>query len=210
MKRAIVLILVVFLVIGCSSIKELTKRQKDELVRANLSYLNAFKSQGVLEISLKGFSFKKEFVLKKNHESLRLDVLDSGIMSLLPSPFATLYVKDQVLLTNYNKGFFPDLVQDKFPLNEFFDLEKLPQGIIDEIVKNRKFTIAILQFEFDDLYRMNKIMMNNDVITFKYIANDLVKIEFESSKADVTIDFDTFETGEFEIKPIEIINNEID
>ena len=210
MRRVIIIILLVFFVFGCSSIKDLTKRQKEAFVRANLSYLNTFKSQGILEISVKGFTLKKEFVLKKNHDSLRLDVLDSGIMSLLPSPFATLYVNEQILLTNYNKGFFPDIVQDKFPLKEFFDLEKLPQGIIDEIVKNRKFTIAILQFEFDDLYRMNKIIINNDVITFKYIANDLVKIELESSKADIKIDFDSFETGEFPIKPLEIINNEID
>jgi len=210
MKKTVVLLMLILLVLGCSSIKELTKRQKEDLVRANLSYLNKFKSEGILDVSIKGFSLKKEFVLKKNQNSLRLDVLDSGIMSLLPSPFATLYAKDQVVVTNYNKGFFSDIIIDKFPLKEFFDLEKLPQGIIDEIVKNRKFTIAIIQFEFDELYRMNKIRLNEDIVTFNYIANALVGIELNSSKADVNIDFDTFEAGEFSIKPLEITNKNID
>ena len=210
MKRIITLFILTFLFFGCSTIKELTQKQKEDLVRANLAYLNNFKAEGVLEVAIKGFSLKKEFVLKKNQTSLRLDVLDSGIMSLFPSPFATLYAKDQIILTNYNKGFFPDFLIDKFPLKEFFDLEKLPQGIIDEIVKNRKFNIAIIQFEFDELYRLNKIILNQDEITLKYIANDLVRMELNSSKADVNIDFDTFNAGEFSIKPLEITNKNID
>ncbi len=210
MKKIIILLLLVLLLMGCSSLKELTNRQKEELVRANLSYLNKFKSEGVLEVSIKGFSLKKEFVLKKNQNSLRLDVIDSGIFSLLPSPFATLFAKDNIVITNYNKGLLPDLVLDKFPLKEFLDLEKLPQGIIDEIVKNRKFALAIIQFEFDELYRMNKILLNKDVISFKYNGLDLTGIELNSAKADVKIDFDSFETGDYPINPLELKNNIID
>jgi hypothetical protein len=195
---------------ACSSIKELTRMQKEALVRANLSYLNNFKSEGILEVAIKGFSLKKEFVLKKNSDSIRLDVIDSGIMSLLPSPFATFYAKDKILLTNYNKGFFPDLVMDEFPLKEFLDFDKLPQGIIDEIVTNRKFTIAIIQFEFDELYRMQKILVNGNLITFKYQGNTLTRVELNSSKADVNIDFDSFENGDFAIKALELNNNKID
>lgn len=207
MKKSLILILLVFLILACSTIRDLSKMQKEELVRANLAYLNKFKSKGLVEVVIKGFSLKKEFVLKKNETSLRLDVLDSGIMSLLPSPFATLYANEQIILTNYNKGFFPDLVLEKFPLKEFFDLEKLPQGIIDEIVENRKFAISIMQFEFDELYRMNKVTLDKNVIDFKYIANDLVRIELQSYKADVNIDFDTYECGDYTIKPLEINNN---
>lgn len=210
MKKIVILLVLTFLLLACSSIKELTNKQKEELVRTNLSYLNNFKSEGVLEVIIKGFSLKKEFVLKKRNDSLRLDVLDSGIMSLLPSPFATLYVKDEILLTNYNKGFFPDLILEKFPLKEFFDLDKLPQGIIDEIVNNRSFAIAFIQFQFDELYRLNKIMLNENVINFNYSSNDLIRIELNSSKADVRIDFDSFQTGDFPIKPLVMNKNKID
>ncbi len=210
MKKIVILLVLTFLLLACSSIKELTNKQKEELVRTNLSYLNNFKSEGVLEVIIKGFSLKKEFVLKKRNDSLRLDVLDSGIMSLLPSPFATLYVKDEILLTNYNKGFFPDLILEKFPLKEFFDLDKLPQEIIDEIVDNRSFAIAFIQFQFDELYRLNKIMLNENVINFNYSSNNLIRIELNSSKADVRIDFDSFQTGDFLIKPLEMNKNKID
>jgi len=210
MKKILVLFLLVILVFGCSTIQELTKKQKEEIVRANLAYLNKFKAEGLVEIVIKGFSLKKEFVFTKNQHSLRLDVIDSGIMSLFPSPFATLYAGEKILVTNYDMGFFPDLIIDKFPLKEFIDLEKLPQGIIDEIVKNKKFTIAIIQFEFDDLYRLSKIILNDNEISLKYIANDLVRAELKSSKADVNIDFDSFVSGDYSITPIEINSNKID
>lgn len=204
MKKLIILALLILLVFGCSTIKELSHKDKEDLVRANLAYLNKFKSEGVLEVSLKGLSLKKEFVLKKNQNSLRLDVLDSGIFGLLPSPFATLYAKDEIIITNYNKGFFSDLVLDKFPLKEFLDFDKLPQGIINEIVKNRNFSIAVLQFEFDEQYRMNKIIMNKDLISFKYSGKDLIRVELKSTKADVNVDFDRFISGEFPIKALDI------
>ncbi|MBI9031532.1 hypothetical protein JEZ13_05985 [bacterium] len=206
MKRAYILIVAILFMVGCSSVKQLSEKQKEKLARTNLAYLNNFNSRGVVDISVKGFSLKKEFFLKKNSKSLRLDILDSGIMSLLPSPFASLYVEDKILVTNYNKGFFPDLVSEQFPVNQFLDLEKLPQGIIDEIIKNRKFTIAIIQFEFDEKYRLHQIIMNENKTTFEYQNNDLYRINFLSPKAEVKFDFDSFETGDVLIKPVELKN----
>lgn len=206
MKRIIILLSLVLLFTACSTFMEMSKQEKEALVRENLSYLNNFKSQGVLEISFKGLSLQKEFVLVKNRQSLRLDILDSGIFSLLPSPLATLYVKDKAILTNYNKGLFSDMVLDNIPLQEFIDFSNLPQGIIDEIVKNRRFTIAIIEFEFDELYRMSKININQESVSLIYRGSDLSRIELASKKADVNIDFDLFQPGEFEIKPFEIKN----
>lgn len=204
MRRIYLLILVAFLMFGCSSIKKLSEKDKEDMARANLAYLNNFKSSGVVEISMKEFSIKKEFFLKKNNQSLRLDILDSGIMSLLPSPFASLYIEDKILVTNYNKGFFPDLIYQDFPVKQFLDFEKLPQGIIDEIVKNRKFTIAIIQFDFDEKYRLQQIKIKEDKTLFEYHNDGLNSIKFISPKAEVRFDFDTFESGEVKIKAIEL------
>jgi hypothetical protein len=207
MKRNIFIILILILLAGCSTLKEMSYQDKENLVRHNLAYLNNFKGEGVLEVSFKGLSLKKEFLIIKNHNSLRLDVLDSGIFSLIPSPFASLYVKDSAIITNYNKGLFPDMVFDKIPLQELLDFSKLPQGIIDEIIKNKAFTIAIIQFEFDDFYRLSKIKVNQESLNLIYRGPDLSRIELASQKADVNIDFDLFQQGEFEIKPIILQKN---
>ncbi len=207
MRKIIIVLFVSMLLTACSTFIELTHQDKESLVRQNLEYLNAFQGSGILEVSFKGLSLKKEFLIKKNPSSLRLDILDSGIFALLPSPFASLYIKDRVLITNYGKGLFPDMIIDKLPLAEFLDLSSLPQGIIDEIVKNRKFSISIVEFNFDETYKLSSIKMNKENINLIYQGADLVKIKLDSEKADVQIEFDSFQKGLFDIKPIKIENN---
>lgn len=209
MRKILITLMLILIMTGCSNLREISKEDKEVKVRKNLTYLNNFQGKGVLEISFKGLSLKKEFILKKKHAKLRLDVLDSGILSLIPSPLASLYIDKQIILTNYNKGIFPDLILDNFPLSEFLDFDKLPQGIIDEIVKNRQFTLAIIRFEFDENYRLDSINLNEERVKFIYLGNDLSKIEVESPKADINIIFDEFEPGEFTIKPL-VIQNIID
>ena len=66
MRRIYLLILVASLMFGCSSIKKLSEKDKEDMARANLAYLNNFKSSGVVDISMKEFSIKKEFFLKNS------------------------------------------------------------------------------------------------------------------------------------------------
>lgn len=206
MKKIILLLMVVLVLASCSTLRELSRYEKENLALANLRYLNGFKATGIAEIAIKGFSIKKEFVLSKNKSTLRLDILESGIMSLLPSPFATIYVADKVIITNYNKGFFNDLVLDQFPFSQYLDLEALPQGIIDEIVSNKAFNIAVLQFKFDDMFRLNKIIMNENIIDLNYEKKDLSLVNITSSKAKINISLDSFTPGEVKIKPLKLKN----
>lgn len=206
MKKIILLLMVVLVLASCSTLRELSRYEKENLALANLRYLNGFKATGIAEIAIKGFSIKKEFVLSKNKSTLRLDILESGIMSLLPSPFATIYVADKVIITNYNKGFFNDLVLDQFPFSQYLDLEALPQGIIDEIVSNKAFNIAVLQFKFDDMFRLNKIIMNENIIDLNYEKKDLSLVNITSSKAKINISLDSFKPGEVKIKPLKLKN----
>ena len=206
MKRIILLLFVVFLLTSCSVIKDFTQQEKERLALDNLQYLNNFKATGVAEIAYKGLSIKKEFVLRKNKDVMRLDILESGILSLLPSPFASVYLSDKVIITNYNKGFFKDTIIEDFPLAQYLDLEKLPPGIIEEIVNNKAFDIAVLRFKFDDLFRLSKIVMGENVIDLKYEKKDLALVNLTSSKAGLNIALDSFKPGPVEIKPIKLKN----
>lgn len=204
MKRIILLLLVVLFLTSCSVVKDFTQQEKEKLALDNLQYLNNFKATGVAEIVYKGLSIKKEFVLSKNKDVMRLDILESGILSLLPSPFASVYLSDKVIITNYNKGFFKDTIIEDFPLAHYLDLEALPPGIIEEIVNNRAFDIAVLQFKFDELFRLNKIIMGENIIDLKYERKDLTLVSLTSSQAVLNIVLDSFKPGPVEIKPIKL------
>ena len=75
-----------------------------------------------------------------------------------------------------------------------------------DLVSNKAFNIALLQFKFDDLFRLNKIIMNENIIDLNYEKKDLSLVNITSSKAKINISLDSFKPGEVKIKPLKLKN----
>ncbi|OQY39678.1 MAG: hypothetical protein B6226_01425 [Candidatus Cloacimonetes bacterium 4572_65] len=205
MKKILTLLILVIILAGCTTHRELSQQQKMNLLRDNLSRLNNFKASGVVEVNVSAFSLKKEFSLTKSSKEVRIDIIDSGIFALSPKPFASIYVGSSVAVTDYNKGFIPERKIPFFPFQSFLDLENLPTGILEEIVMNGNFNVGPFILNFDSQYRLSEVVYGKNRALLEYDNSDEIElIKIESTKANLNMKFDSFEHGVYTIKKLNI------
>ncbi|MFO7659495.1 MAG: hypothetical protein R6V77_01160 [Candidatus Cloacimonadaceae bacterium] len=159
MKKTLVMI-AVFLAVTAMALE--AKTGKAAKLENNLRQWEQFRWQGIVQVESSAFSMRKNFVLAKNEEALRMDILDSGVLGLQAKPLVTIYMKDRIDLEA------PTIKQlSGLDLNWFLPPEAL-KGMINftdslrarsqEIIANRKLELASSLFTFDKNYRLSKII----------------------------------------------------
>lgn len=190
---AILLLLLALLLTSCAAPNRLS--EQDKLLKA-LKQWESFDSQGIVEISYMGLSLRKMFVAAKNHNQLRLDIIDGGIMGAGAMPLLSFYSGDYIALKS---PFMPMLEMmnptDLIPsqsLNLFANADSLLYRYGDQIIKTGKVEIDSIRFSFLPDYRLSKV---SDPKTMSEL-----KVSYSNNKALAEIEMKA--TGNMAVKLI--------
>jgi hypothetical protein len=155
------LLIITLIMLMSMSLSLYAKTKAVKQLEQNLQQWEQFRWQGILQVQSSAFSIRKNFVLSKNSEALRLDVLDSGVMGLQAKPLVTLYIKDSIQfeaptikeLIGIDLNWFVPKSMVQTMLN-FTDSLKTKE---QEIISTKKVTTDKTVFTFDKKLRLTTV-----------------------------------------------------
>lgn len=158
MKKTIILLAVLLAVISFGLQAKTGKAAKLE---TNLKQWEQFRWQGIVQVESSAFSLRKNFVLAKNEEALRMDVLDSGVLGLQAKPLVTIYMKDRIELEapaiKQLAGIDPNWFLPPGALKGMINFTDSLRSRSSEIISKRKLELDAALFTFDKNYRLSSI-----------------------------------------------------
>ena len=180
--KKIVLVFLIFSITSCSILikpKKLTDDEIKEKIFKNLSYLNNCKASGIINLSIKNFELKSNFLLRKKNKKLRIDIFSSGLLGFSPSPQVQILFDDSLNIFLPAKSILYVFKQDnKVNLNfdlqqiikEYKNIEKTKTTCIislhnTKLVFDKKFNLILIQYE------KLKIILNNYRNNLPYILH---------------------------------------
>jgi hypothetical protein len=197
------LILLAFSVTSCAVIpkpEKLGDEKIKENIIANLSYWNSCKAEGIVNLSLKSFELKSNFLLRKKENQLRVDIFSGGLMGLSPS------TKAQILYDDSLKVFLPEknivyILSANNEMNLNTDLAKVvTEALTIKRTKNKFMLISPsdIKFIFDQKFNLVIIQNDNIKISLKNYRGNLPYslIIFQNDKEIVSLTIDNWSFGE--------------
>jgi len=203
LNKFFLLLILLYFVTSCSFLPKPVEYNKEKLLYEHLQFWENVRIDGIIEANYKSFVFRKNITIKKNSSALRIDIYDSGIFGMQPTPFVSAYY-DSILtirtpdqkINQLNQGNKEELdLSILFKLSDMFAME-------DEIVKHQKLNYKDATIIFSDDMKISKISTNNNStsVLFNYLS-DLDSITFHKEEKEIiNIQIDKI------IHPIEKIN----
>jgi hypothetical protein len=188
------------------------KSKPEKQLQANLAQWEQFRWQGMAQVMHEAFTLRKFYVLAKNTEALRLDILDSGVLGLNAKPMLALYVKDRIVLDapsikeleGIDLNWF--VTPDKY--KPFFAMTTTLQSHSAEIISNRKISLSGLTYLFDKKYRLTgiispKLQLEAQVTYNRKSQPDKISLIYQGKELAI-FTIDEITTEHIEITPLEI------
>jgi len=205
--RKIISVFLIFLICSCSLLikqKELTDEKTKEKIVTNLSYLRSCKASGIINLSLKNFELKSNFLLRKKNKKFRIDIFNSGLLGLSPSTQAQILFDDSLhIFLPVKKILYVFRQNNKVNLN--LDLQKIVRESenIEKMNTQFIFLLSDVKLVFDQ--KFNLILIRYEKV--KIILNDyqnnlpynLTISQNEKEIASFTIDKWSFDESNDEI-----------
>lgn len=198
--------IVAILFTACAGPKRISEEDK---LRQELQKWEYFKSQGVIELSYKGFAIRKMFSASKNGNQFRFDVLEGGLLGSSAEPLMSMYVADYVA---FKSPFIP-LLQN-LNLSQDIPIESLsicnPDSIValygQEIIKNKKLILNEVTVNFSKNYLLESISDAKSGLILKALYNGSGKLSgLNISSMDnisIRMSFDKIEYEKPQIIPL--------
>ncbi len=159
------LLLFIIMLLGMNSLLY-SKQSSSKQLQKNISIWEQFHWEGIIQVQSSAFAMRKYFVLSKNKEAMRLDILDSGIIGLTAQPLVSLYIKDSIILNAPSvkqlEGIDPNWF---FPKNAIGRLVHFSDSLLskqEEILSSHKFKSGKTIFQYDKKYRLS-LIKNTDI-----------------------------------------------
>ena len=143
---------------SCAFLLKPAENDKEKLLYTNLKFWENIRIDGIIEANYKSFVFRKNITIKKNNSAFRIDIYDSGIFGMQPTPFISAYY-DSVLTIRtpdqqLNQMIYEDneeIDQILFHLSDLFVLR-------DEIISNNSLLLSnVLFIKFSDKMQIQQI-----------------------------------------------------
>ena len=207
----IILFVITLVLWSCATLTIDDYSKKEKLLLDHLETWKNFRIDGIIELNYKSFSFRKNISLRKNEHAFRMDIYDSGILGMHPTPFITVYMDTTIVLrlpfqTEESKL---DSIFKKEKLPDFsktFDLQKLINNK-EKIVKSQNYQTNNYSLIFSKKMLIEKIVFNNPdfYINLEYSRNnELSDISFFYDEKNISnIQIDKISHRKIEIKRIE-------
>ncbi|MBP7310756.1 MAG: hypothetical protein KA984_05675 [Candidatus Cloacimonetes bacterium] len=176
MKRSLLWILVIstLLFAACAGPRG---SSKEAMLRAELAKWESFDSQGVVEISYMGLAMRKMFAASKNHQELRIDIFDGGVLGAGAAPMLSFYSGDYLA---FKSPFLPML--EAFDLSGiipaeglklFSSADELYNRYGEQILKNKALDVEGVQISFNKKYQLTEVIdpKSSSRLEARYTAN---------------------------------------
>ncbi|MCD6176915.1 MAG: hypothetical protein J7K29_03650 [Candidatus Cloacimonetes bacterium] len=181
------LLFIILLLTSCAFLLKSAEIDKEKLLYEHLQFWENIRIDGIIEANYKSYVFRKNITIKKNSSALRIDIYDSGIFGMQPTPFISAYYDSvltirtpdqQINLLNYGN-------KEEFDLSILFELADLFTNK-DEIIKHQKLNYkdAIIIFSADMKISEIRNNANSSKITFIYLQ-DLDSIVFQKEEKKI-------------------------
>ena len=184
LNKFFLLLILLFFVTSCSILLKPSEDDKEKLLYEHLQFWENIRIDGIIEANYKSYVFRKNITIKKNSSALRIDIYDSGIFGMQPTPFISAYY-DSVLTIRTPDQKISQLNQgnkEEFDLSILFELFDM-FAMKDEIIKYQKLNYknAIIIFSADMKISEIRNNTNSSKITFIYLQ-DLDSIVFQKEE----------------------------
>ncbi|MCK4653206.1 MAG: hypothetical protein KAU01_02050 [Candidatus Cloacimonetes bacterium] len=204
-NKIVILLILTLFVSSCAIFTKPDKVQKEKLLLEHLNSWKSFRIEGIIEVNYKSFAFRNNIILQKNNNIFRIDIFDSGITGLKPTPFFSAYfdsvlvlrLPDQSESTKIENAELKNISIIFNNLQDFYSQK-------DEIIENQFLIFKNYEVYFSDKMGIEKISFQKEKIdiNFKY-DNDLDFISIEKDKKEVVnIQIDKITRNNIEIKPL--------
>ncbi len=208
-KKSFLLFSPLFLLLfGCATIQKIDFSQREKLLSAHLKEWENIRIDGIIELNYRSFSFRKNIVIKKTGNISRIDIFDSGVFGLKPTPFISAYF-DSTLFVRFPEQTKFAKIDNSFLKRELPDLSFIT--IFDElvyhktkIIKEKEYRNNDFIFYFSDEMKLKKIELTQEkfYVLFDY-SKELSKISiFKNSKEIAKIQIDKISHKNIEIKSL--------
>ena len=196
-KKANLLFSIVFIILaGCATFPKVDKQEKEKLLLEHLQSWETIRIDGIIEANYKSFAFRKNITIRKNEEILKIDIYDTGIFGMHPTPFISAFF-DSVLVLEMPDQPKPVVIypKDLPDISAFLYPVKLYESK-DQIIKNHKIHTENVEFAFSEKMQIVKIEDKNAGFKIKFeYQNELVEIIFykkDKEIANIQIDKITY------------------
>ncbi len=204
-NKIVILLILISLVSSCAIFTKLDKVQKEKLLLEHLNSWKSFRIEGIIEVNYKSFAFRKNIILQKNNNIIRIDIFSSGITGLKPTPFFSAYF-DSVLVLRLPDQSESTKIKDIELKNISIFFNEL-QGFYsqkDKIIENQSLISRDYEVYFSYEMEIEKISLQKEKIKINLeYDNDFSLISIEQDKKEVVnIQIDKITRNNIEIKPL--------
>ncbi|MDZ4121347.1 MAG: hypothetical protein U1C33_02935, partial [Candidatus Cloacimonadaceae bacterium] len=205
----LILITLLILVLGSG----LSARKNDRALRQlqhELQKLKNIRAEGIVQVNHQQFALRKSFVLAKNENEIRIDVVEGGVMGMQAEPIFSIYMSDYIALRS---PMIPQL--ELFDLNRFVPgspgqmisaLDSLVLQHQEEIISRRKLELDNVTLTFNKDYQITEVIDKESNMTLSITYNrrktvDIISIK-EKGKELLSLMIDKISHEPQEIVPI--------
>lgn len=183
---------------------------QEAMLRSELAKWESFDSQGVVEISYMGLAMRKMFALGKNHNEMRLDIFDGGVLGAGAAPMLSFYSGDYVA---FKSPFLPMLeafdLSGMIPadgLKLFSSADELMARYGKEIIQDKAVKVEGVEIKFNKKYQLTEVLDPNTNVRLeaKYATNgQLQDVAFLGpDNLSIKLAFDDVRYSQPEIVPL--------
>ncbi len=187
LNKFFLLIILLFFVTNCAFLLKPVEEDKEKLLITHLKFWENIRIDGIIEANYKNFVFRKNITIKKNSSAIRIDIYDSGIFGMQPTPFISVYYDSVLTIRTPDQQIeqFKPESKEEIDLSFFFQSTDL-FAMKDKIIMNHKITIDDVIIIFSDDMKIIEISNSNSSskITFNYLQ-DLNSITSQKEKNGV-------------------------
>ncbi len=187
LNKFFLLLILFFFVTSCSFLPKPAEYNKEKLLYEHLKFWENIRIDGIIEANYKSFVFRKNITIKKNSSAFRIDIYDSGIFGMQPTPFISAYY-DSVLTIRTPDQQISQLNQgnkEEFDLSILFKLSDM-FAMKDEIIKHQKLNYKDAIIIFSDDMKISEIRNNTNLTTISFnFLQDLDTITFHKEEKEI-------------------------
>jgi len=187
LNKFFLLFILLLFVTSCAFLLKPVEKDKEKLLITHLKFWENIRIDGIIEANYKSFVFRKNITIKKNSSAFRIDIYDSGIFGMQPTPFISAYYNSVLTIrtpdqqiNQFNQG-----NKEEFDLSVLFGLSNLFANK-DEIIKHQKLNYKGAIITFSDDMKISEIRSNTNstIISFEYLQ-DLDSITLQNEEKEI-------------------------
>lgn len=207
-KKLLRFSLLFFLLLLCACL-QLGKRspaEKEDLLKTELWKWHTFRATGIIEVNYRQYSFRKDFLLLKENDRIRFDIMDGGIFGLQPSPFLSVYLDSCLIVkTSGQSAQIMDIKQleTEFPYLDYLRSLSILWDKREELIRNQQVIMNDLTFTCNtEMQIINISSLRGFQILFSYRQeiNEIILMENKATLA--TLKFDQIGYQNIDIIPL--------